>query len=180
MKFNFSKKDKIEILEDALTGIVVFAMLIYGFGKLFQFSGAIEIDKTVAEMTGMEIMWAFYGYSKPFAITIGILEVLGGLILLLKKTRLIGCLFVSTILTNIILQDIFYGVHVGALKAAILYQVLIFIILWMNRLRVIEIFYLFIKPNSSALKNGHYFIKIVIAFLLFLIFRIVEYFITMP
>lgn len=82
-------------------------MFIYGFGKLFQFEGAAEIDKTVSELNGMQLMWAFYGYSKSFAITLGIFEVIGGLLILIKRTRIIGCLFTSTILINVILQDIF-------------------------------------------------------------------------
>lgn len=178
MKFNLSKTDKIEILENAITGIIVLAMFIYGFGKFIQFNGASSVDKSVAEMTGMEIMWAFYGYSKPFAITIGVLEVLGGLLLLMKRTRLIGCVVLSTILINIILQDLFYEVHLGALKAAILYQLLIFVILWINRMRVIQIFNLFIQSNSSNFKNKQSVVKLFIAFLLFIIFRIIEYFIT--
>ncbi len=48
---NFDKKEKIEILENAISWIVVLAMFIYGFGKLIQFDGAIEIDKTVSELT---------------------------------------------------------------------------------------------------------------------------------
>ena len=56
-----TKKDKIEIFENAISWIVVIAMLIYGGGKLIQFDGAVEIDKTISEMTGMELMWAFYG-----------------------------------------------------------------------------------------------------------------------
>lgn len=54
----------------------------------------------------MQLMWAFYGYSYPFVITLGVLEVLGGI-------------FVSTILSNVILQDIYCGVNFGALKAAL-------------------------------------------------------------
>ena len=105
---NFNKKDRIEILENAISWIVVLAMFIYGGGKLIQFDGATEIDKTVSELTGMELMWAFYSYSKSFAITLGILEIIGGILILTKKTRIIGCLFTSTILVNIIFQDIYF------------------------------------------------------------------------
>src|SRR6056297_3191197 len=116
---NFNKKDKIEIFENAISWIVVLAMFIYGGGKLFQFAGAADIDKTVSEMTGMELMWAFYGYSKSFSITLGIFELIGGILILIKITRIIGCLFTSTILVNVIFQDIYFGVHYGALRAAL-------------------------------------------------------------
>jgi len=175
---NLSKKDKIEIFENAISWIVVLAMFIYGGGKLIQFNGAAELDKTVAEMTGMELMWAFYGYSKSFAITLGIFEVLGGLLILIKRTRLIGCLFTSTILMNVILQDIFYGVHVGALKAAILYQVLILIILWMNKEKMMEAFKSLLSSKKIQQSKSKFFLKFLIAFGIFIVFRILEYYIT--
>lgn len=130
---NFNKKDVIDIFENAISWIVVLAMFIYGGAKLFQFDGATDINKTVSEMTGMELMWAFYGYSKSFVITIGIFEIIGGILILIKKTRIIGCLFTSVILVNIIFQDIYYGVHYGALRAAIIYQLLIVIILYLHK-----------------------------------------------
>ena len=68
----FDRKDRVEIFENAISWIVVFAMFIYGGAKILQFDGASEIDKTVSEMTGMELMWAFYGYSKSYAIILGL------------------------------------------------------------------------------------------------------------
>ena len=175
---NLTKKDKIEIFENAISWIVVFAMLIYGGGKIIQFQETSGIDKTVAEMTGMELMWAFYGYSKAFAITLGIFEVVGGILILIRKTRLIGCLFTSTILINVILQDIFYGVHVGALKAAILYQLLILIILWLHKDKImssLKILLTFEKPQQTKTK---FFLKFLIAFAVFVVLRILEYYLT--
>ena len=135
---NLTKKDKIEIFENAISWIVVMAMFIYGWGKLIQFGDVAEIDKTVSEMDGMELMWAFYGYSKSFAITLGVFELIGGLLILINRTRIIGCLFTSTILVNVIFQDIYFGVHLGAWKAAILYQLLILIILLLNKDKLIN------------------------------------------
>ena len=53
---NLTKKDKIQIFENAISWIVVVAMFIYGGGKLIQFGDVAEIDKTVSEMDGMELM----------------------------------------------------------------------------------------------------------------------------
>ena len=174
----FDRNDKIEIFENAISWIVVFAMFIYGGAKIFQFDGASEIDKTVSEMTGMELMWAFYGYSKSYAITLGLFEIIGGALILMKRTRIIGCLFTSTILVNVILQDIYFEVHVGALKAAILYQLLILIILWLNKDNVIQSLKNLINFNKSQQSKLKFIIKLVIAFICFVIFRITEYYIT--
>lgn len=175
---NLIKQHKIEILENAFSYMVVLAMLAYGFGKLVQFNGAADIDMKVSEMTGMQLMWAFYGYSKPFVLTLGALEIIGGILMLLKRTRLIGCLFVSTILINIILQDIFYGVNIGALRAAIIYQILIITILYINRAKMIEIWKILIsrEKRDTTLKNN--LLILLISGILFIIFRILEYYIT--
>ncbi|SFC88233.1 hypothetical protein SAMN04487907_11127 [Zunongwangia mangrovi] len=176
MKLN--EEDRIEIFENSISWIVVLAMFIYGFGKILQFEGASEVDKTVAELNGMELMWAFYGYSKSFAITLGIFEAVGGLLILIKRTRIIGCLFTSTILINVILQDIFFEIHLGALKAAIFYQVLILIILWLRREKIIEIIRILINSKKVEQSKSKYFIKFIIAFVIFVSLRILEYYVT--
>ena len=175
---NFDKKDKIEILENSISWIVVLAMFIYGGGKLIQFDGAIEIDKTVSELTGMELMWAFYSYSKSFTMTLGIIEIIGGILILIKKTRIIGCLLTSIILVNVIFQDIYFGVHLGALKAAILYQILILIILWLNKEKLIRGIKILLESNKIEQPKMKLFIKLLIAFGVFLILRILEYSLT--
>ena len=175
---NFDKKDKIEIFENAISWIVVFAMLIYGGGKIIQFQDAVDMNKTFAQMTGMELLWAFYSYSKPFVITLGILEVIGGLLILVKRTRLIGCLFTTTILVNVILQDIFYGVHLGALKAAILYQFLILVILWIHKDKMIASIKALRNFEKVQQTKAKYFVKLLIAFVIFVVLRVVEYYIT--
>ncbi len=175
---NFIKKHKIEILENAFAYVVVLAMLAYGVGKWVQFNGAAALNLKVSEMTGMQLMWAFYGYSRPFVLTLGALEIVGGILMFFQRTRLIGCLFVSTILINIILQDIFYGVNVGALRAAILYQTLIFCIFYIQRVKIKQIWKILI---SSELQKESWKSKLsilLISGILFIIFRIVEFYIT--
>ena len=175
---NFTKKDKIEIFENSISWVVVTAMFIYGLGKIIQFDGAVEVNKTVSEMTGMELMWAFYGYSKSFAITLGVFELIGGFLILIKKTRIIGCLITSTLLVNVIFQDIYFGVHLGALKAAIFYQILILIILWLNKEKLIRGMKVLLESNKFEQPKTKLFIKLLIAFGVFLILRILEYYMT--
>ncbi|MCO4293566.1 hypothetical protein NF867_11890 [Solitalea sp. MAHUQ-68] len=175
----FDKKDKIEIFENAISWIVVFAMLIYGGGKLVQFDGATKIDKMVSEMTGMELMWAFYGYSNSFAITLGVFEIIGGTLILFKKTRIIGCLLASTILVNVIIQDIYFNVNPGALKAALFYQLLILIILWLNRDKLIRSINTLLETPKRDQPKMKLLLKLTIALVLFVGLRIAEYYITL-
>lgn len=174
----FDKKEKIEIIENAFSYIVVMAMFAYGIGKIVQFEGAIDINKKVSELTGMQLMWAFYGYSKPFVLTLGGFEIIGGILMLLKRTRILGCLFVTTILVNIILQDIFYDVNVGALQAAIIYQILIFSILWFNKEKLLQCFRILMSFEKIEITKKKYFLKIVLSVSFFLAIRVIEFFIT--
>jgi len=178
MDLKLTKTDRVDIFENAICWIVVFGMLVYGAGKIVQFEGATNIDKRVGELTGMELMWAFYGYSKTFILIMGALEITGGLLMLFKKTRLLGCLLVTTILVNIILQDIFYGVHLGALKAAILYQSLTLIIFWLHRQKLFDCFKILIDFPSISQTKQRLFFKLFLAFIAFVIFRIAEYYVT--
>jgi hypothetical protein len=178
MHLKFDKKDKVEIFENAISWIVVFAMFVYGGAKLIQFKGAATLDKTVAEMTGMELMWAFYGYSQAFAITLGIFEILGGMLILFKKTRILGCLITSTILINVIFQDIYFEVLQGALRAAILYQLLILIIIWLNRQKLLQALEILLPSPKREESFAKLATKLGIAFILFLALRVGEYLIT--
>ncbi len=127
-----TQKDLLQILELACVIVVATAMFTYGFGKYIQFQGNYA-DQLISELEGRELMWAFYSYSRPFVLLIGIFEVAGGILLLIPRTRIIGSLFLTTILVNVILQDIFFDVNRGALWAAIIYQFLLLVILYLRR-----------------------------------------------
>jgi hypothetical protein len=175
---NLISKNAKTIFENAITYVIVLALFAYGFGKLVQFNGAAASSLTVSEMTGMQLMWAFYGYSRPFVLTLGALEIIGGVLMFFQRTRLMGCLFVSTILVNIILQDIFYEVNVGALRAAILYQLLIIIILFIHRIRVMTIWRLMISRTENEASWRTKALITILSVVFFVVFRVAEYYIT--
>lgn len=175
---DFINKHKIKILENAFSYIIVMAMLAYGIGKIVQFNGAVNTNLRISEMTGMQLMWAFYGYSKPFVYTLGVLEVIGGILLLLKRTRLIGCMMVSTMLLNIIIQDIFYKVNVGALKAAILYQLLILFIFYFNRDKISQTWKILTQKEDKKETFKNSAVILFISGILFVLVRVAEYYVT--
>jgi len=174
------KKTEItQIIELAFVFVVTLAMVIYGGAKYLQFGNGTLPAKTVAEMTGMELMWSFYGYSKTYPILIGIAEITGGILLLFRKTRILGGVLLTGILSNVILQDIIYEVNRGALAAAIIYQFMIFGILWINRISFIAgIKALFLKKNSTELTTKRKVIVIGAAIFLAVVLKFLEMKIT--
>ena len=170
---NFIKKYILNIVENAIALLVSFSMIIYGVAKIVQFKGSYlaSSNKVVSELTGQELMWVFYDYSYKFALLIGVLELIGAILILYKKTRIIGCLFTSFILCNIIIQDYIFGVI--ALKTAVFYQILILIIMWINRIYIKEVF------KSLLIKTKFRFTKITImtyllSIVLFLLIKFLE------
>lgn len=106
--------------------VVAGSMIVYGLGKPVQFQG-FDKSGTSSLSEGHQLMWTFYSYSLVYPIIIGVFEVLGGLFLLFNRTRIFGCILLTIILSNIIIQDYIYDIM--ALQSAIYYQVLIFVIL---------------------------------------------------
>jgi hypothetical protein len=173
-----TKEDYLYIFEMALVISVSFSMLLYGIGKPLQFSNSSIAQKPVSALTGMELMWAFYGYSKVYPLVLGFFEIMGALLLLFRKTRLLGGLVITSILFNVILQDIFYGVNVGALRAAIVYQVSVLIIFWLNRKPITQIMQFYFKQFVSIPKSPNKWLILVLAGVGAVLLKVVEAFLT--
>jgi hypothetical protein len=137
------------IIEWGAVWMVALSVSIYGFAKPIQFSDPSTITTPVNELTGMQLMWAFYGYSLPFQLMLGALEVGGSVLLLIPRTRVLGALLLTAMLSNIIVQDLIYGVLEGALIAAILYQILTLGILWIHRAALVDGFTRLVLPREA-------------------------------
>jgi hypothetical protein len=115
-----------------LTRYTLFLMLLpYGTSKIFlaQFpkpSGA-TLTVTLEKLTPGNLMWAFFGTSDAFNLIAGGLECLACLLILFRRTTLIGSLLAFGLLTQITIMDLCYGVEVAfhALGMTILAAVLI-------------------------------------------------------
>ena len=148
--------------------IVSTSMFVYGIVKPFQF---MEINNSVNNhlSEGHKLMWNFYSYTKTYPIIIGVFEIIGAIGLLFNRTRIFACLLLTTILVNIILQDYFY--EISALNSSIFYQILIFIILLIDRKKVVEIFSKLFEVKTKIKPN---WLLIVLSLLLAVGFKLIE------
>lgn len=179
MKPKLTTSEHHYILETTFACLAAMGMLIYGAAKYLQFDGAAAIDTPVSELTGMQLMWAFYGYSKTFILIIGALEIAGGLLLLFPRTRILGGLICTTILVNIILQDIFYEVNTGALKAAIIYQSAIICIFIIRREAIMAALRIITTPFGFSPTGKRKWVLLFYALVLFTLLRWLEFKICM-
>ena len=135
-----SKSEIFNVFEWIAVYIVAVYMIIYGVSKPMQFGDFQSYREPINSLDPMNLMWAFYSFSKPYAVIIGVFEVLGAVLLMIPRTRIFGGFVLSSILINIILQDYFFKVHAGALANAILFQLLILIILFKHRFKILDAF----------------------------------------
>ncbi|TGN27258.1 hypothetical protein [Empedobacter tilapiae] len=162
------KQKLIYILYWAAIFTVSISMFVYGIIKPTQFTNMDNnINNHLPE--GHRLMWSFYSFTKGYPIIIGIFEVIGAITLLFRRTRIFGCLLLTSILVNIILQDYFY--EIVALNSSIFYQVLIFVILIIDRERVIEIFSKLFELKTKLKPN---WILIIISFILAIGFKFIK------
>src|SRR5216110_286805 len=109
----------------ALRFVVSFFIILYGFAKLngSQFTIlASELDKPMGQVSGFWLTWYYFGYSPIYGNFIGLMQIVGGVLLMFRKTTLLGSCLLFPIVTNIVLIDIFYGIDPGALLVALIME----------------------------------------------------------
>jgi len=98
----------------ALRYFVASVMLYYGFSKILklQFPDLTPgwLDRHVGEMSPMGFLWTFMGYSRPYTVFAGIAEVVGGALLLGRRTATLGALIIVAVMTNVVVLNFCYDV----------------------------------------------------------------------
>ena len=91
-------------------------MLSYGFGKVFRLQfpapGPGTLTQPFGEASPMLLLWTFMGASRAYTFFAGAVEVLGGLLLLFRRTTTLGALVVVGAMTNVLMLNLSYDVGV--------------------------------------------------------------------
>jgi hypothetical protein len=135
------------LLELGARWYVCLTICAYGVGKIagMQFGSQESMTEnlgnlTIPELTPMQIMWLFFGYSYGYGLFIGLSQIIGGLMILHPRTKLLGITILIPILLNIIVADFFFEVLFGATLTAIWLFILLLFILWYEKENVIGAF----------------------------------------
>lgn len=90
-------------------------------------------DLLVKDVRPSYIMWHFFSLKKGYSILVGLGELVPALLLLFKRTRLLGSVFYLFTLTNVLAINIFFGVTSNTLTLSIVLFVNALIILYSER-----------------------------------------------
>ena len=99
-------------------------MLIYGCAKVFPMQMApisiAILNEPVGNMSPMTMLWAMIGLHPLYEIVCGFAEVIGGVLLLFRRTALLGALVSAFVVANVVLYNFFFDVPVKIFAANLL------------------------------------------------------------
>jgi len=72
----------------------------------------IVLEQRVGDLTPMALLWTFMEYSRPYAFFAGILELAVVFLLCIRRTATLGAFICVAAMTNVLLVNYAYGVHV--------------------------------------------------------------------
>ncbi|WP_273567689.1 DoxX family membrane protein [Maribacter halichondriae] len=91
----------------ALRWYLIVYMLSYGFSKLTLSQFGVHddsiLEQPIKDIDSFYVAWHLFGRSTFFNIATGLLEILGGLLLIFNRTVLLGALIVLSVLAQILI-----------------------------------------------------------------------------
>ncbi len=129
-----------------------FTMLTYGFVKVFklQFPSPSlgRLLQPYGDSSPMGLAWTFMGYSKGYNYFTGFAEVLGGVLLLFRRTATVGAIVTLLVMGNVMAMNYSFDIPVKLLSTMIVIMSLFLLAKDMNRL--IQFFFLN-KPTEAGI-----------------------------
>jgi uncharacterized membrane protein YphA (DoxX/SURF4 family) len=96
--------------------VLASAMLGYGMFKVlksqFPEPSALRLMQPYGDSSPMALLWTFMGFSTPYTFFVGFAEVLGGVLLLFRRTTMLGALVVLAVMSNVVMLNFCYDVPV--------------------------------------------------------------------
>lgn len=99
-------------------------MMYYGIVKVFPIQFApptfLHLFEPLGDMSPMDLLWSFMGFSRLYTLFAGLVELVGGVLLFWRRTTFLGALLVAIATTNVLLLNLSYDVPVKLFSAHLL------------------------------------------------------------
>lgn len=140
-----------------------FMLYTYGISKLLHLQFDLQSQlarQPVGALTGYQLTWFYFGYSRAYAVLLGLTQVLGGTLLLFRKTTLLGALTMLPVMANILLINMFILVNdYGPFLISGLICVFLFMILWHQCSALISLLWTTQKSEPVSSLRRHRWIR---------------------
>ncbi|RYJ43367.1 DoxX family protein [Flavobacterium beibuense] len=129
-------------------------MLVYGFSKViktqFTYPSLTSLMLPLGNKTPMGLAWTFMGFSDTYTIFSGLCEVIGGLLLMYRKTRTLGAIVCFGVMLNVFLINMSYDVPVKLFSFQLM--LLAAFLIGLDYKRLLNVF-IFNKPVGTQLNR---------------------------
>src|SRR5262249_26299040 len=129
---------------DWLRFLSALLLFTYGSSKLLgrQFTLPPEVAlRPVGSLNGYQLAWFYYSYSHVYAVILGLIQIAGGVLLLFRKTALLGAAITLPVMTNIVMINVFFSIAWGALGTSTFIFASMLAVLWHHRQALTAVFW---------------------------------------
>lgn len=154
---------------------IAFLLLDFGFQKIFEvnFNYSYHINDSLASaLTGQELTWKYYGFSYGLALILASFQIIGSILLLFKRTILLGVAILLPVILNIVLINIFYSIGFITLFTSILITLGLVNLMLQQKVDIIHFFNLYKNTLPSIGSNFSRSIARILCILIPLLFVI--------
>lgn len=141
-----------------------FMLYTYGISKLLhlQFNLQSQLaQQPVGILTGYQLTWFYFGYSRGYAVLLGATQILGASLLLFRKTTLLGALTMLPVIANILLINIFILRNdYGPFLISGLICIFLLAILWNQRSALTLLLWTTQKSEPVSSLRRHFWIRL--------------------
>jgi len=105
-------------------------LLFYAWDKILpgQFGDGINLEKVTQpslQLSPMALLWAFMSASRPYTIFCGLMEFVGGVLLLARRTAILGSVLSTAAMANVLMLNVGYDVSVKFIAGAMFLMALV-------------------------------------------------------
>jgi hypothetical protein len=138
---------------------VAFDLASFGWEKICHLQLVMplsKLDLPYRSFSPSDLFWTFFSHSYLFGCIIAGIQIAGAILLLFRRTRLVGVFVLLPVLANILLMDIFYqiGDSVVVHSSIMMLGALYFLFIEFDRLKA---FFFVAKDQLPALNLSKYF-----------------------
>ena len=116
----------------------------YGLSKLAGVQFTLHQDiaqRPIGSLSGFQLTWYYYSYSHVYASILGWTQLIGGALLLFRKTALLGAAIMTPVMANILMINMFFHIAVGAECTATFIFASMLALLWQERGAFVGLFW---------------------------------------
>ncbi len=96
----------------------------YGFAKILktQFdTPSYRLDMPMGDVNGFGLTWYYFGYSYTLAVIIALFQIGGSILLLYRRTTLLGVMILLPVMVNIVFINLFFSIAPGAFFNSVIF-----------------------------------------------------------